>query len=215
VTDQIEEYRERMRSSPQFARFGLEPLWLPGTKDIAGFVHDEVIRQWHDPRIKSDGGDRIGWMLNAWQYASNHGAPVGRREGVLPDSTDIILLGKQVEPRENLRGFRTGNVYIGNGKGAPPAYVPDLIAELVTVVTNVKPEWELRGPHPDDYRANWGRFSQLVQEITTVTDWYAAYEAVHPFGDGNGRTGKILSNWLAGSLYDPVLVPDLWNSGNP
>lgn len=36
-----------------------------------------------------------------------------------------------------------------------------------------------------------------------------------PFADGNGRTGKILHNWLLGTLNDPVLVTDYFGGGNP
>ena len=31
----------------------------------------------------------------------------------------------------------------------------------------------------------------------------------HPFIDGNGRTGKIIYNWINSSLYDPIL-PEGW-----
>jgi fido (protein-threonine AMPylation protein) len=27
-------------------------------------------------------------------------------------------------------------------------------------------------------------------------EWFRRYEEVHPFVDGNGRTGQVLLNWL-------------------
>lgn len=205
------EYLERMLTSPQFRRFEVVPKWRPGEKDINGFIHDEVVRQWHDPRSNYDGGRRIKWMDAAWSYAINRAS-----RGILPDAHDIVKLGMITEPEENRNGFRQVSVFIGHHQGAPWPLVPWLTDRLVETVAQVVPEWELRGPHTEAYRGkDWSDFEALVQDVTTVTDWYAAYEAIHPFGDGNGRTGKILSNWLAGTLDDPVLVPDLYGTGNP
>jgi fido (protein-threonine AMPylation protein) len=57
-----------------------------------------------------------------------------------------------------------------------------------------------------------GQFDELVD---TVDEWYLAFEWIHPFRDGNGRTGKVLHNWLNGTLDDPVLVSDYFGAGNP
>lgn len=45
--------------------------------------------------------------------------------------------------------------------------------------------------------------------------WLRVNPSIHPFYDGNGRTGKILHNWLLGTLDDPVLVYDYFGGGNP
>ena len=49
----------------------------------------------------------------------------------------------------------------------------------------------------------------------TADEFYLEFEMIHPFGDGNGRTGKVLHNWLLGTLDKPVLVTDYFGGGNP
>lgn len=206
----IEEYVTRMKDARQFKMFGIEPQWAPGTGDIEGFCHDEVIRQFHNTKVKSDGGVRVEWMLSAWQCAQRQAA-----HG-LPTVDDILALGKLVEPHQNsLMGFRTGHVKIGGSYGAHPAKLKEFVPALVTRAADVEPVQGRKGPHPDDYRSAWEKFEDMIKRIVTADDWYLAYEAVHPFADGNGRTGKILFNWLLGSLDDPILVDDYFGGANP
>lgn len=207
----VADYLSRMSGCRQFSMFRVQPRWTPGTGDIEGFCHDEVVRQFHDPNIRRDGGVRIEWMLSAWDYAYRAAA-----DHDTPDTNDILSLGALVEPEQNSTiGFRTMNVYIGNDMGAPPIKLKGFVTSLVAKAPDVKPVTGRVGPHPNDYRAEWGDFEHLVQDIVTADDWYLAYEAIHPFADGNGRTGKILHNWLLGALDEPVLVTDYFGGGNP
>jgi hypothetical protein len=188
----------------------IEPIWTPGEGDIAGFIHDEVIRQGHDTRIM-DGKNRIEWMHNAWDYASKR-----FRDGyTVPWADDLLVLGRLVEIHENDGGIRKANenVWIGDRR-APEGggLVSAMILALFDMADMVKPVLGLSNKNPN-YTEN--NFDEKVREVETVDDWYLAYEWVHPWRDGNGRTGKILHNWLLGTLDNPVLVADYFGGGNP
>lgn len=202
------EYDERMQGSRQFKLFGLQPVWRPGERDVEGFCTDEVVRQFHDPRVEEDGGCRVTWMMNAWSYALEN-------SGHRPSIADIIKLGMHVEPQVNRDGYRQQHIWIG-GDRVDWEHIPSYVARLVN--QDVSREPRRRGPHANDYRAvqQWPELvEELMLDIKTVDDWYLAYEAVHPFSDGNGRSGKVLYNWLLGTLEDPVLVEDHFGHGNP
>jgi fido (protein-threonine AMPylation protein) len=51
--------------------------------------------------------------------------------------------------------------------------------------------------------------------VTKEDQFYYEYENIHPFRDGNGRTGKILYNYLLGTLDNPKMPPNFWGSSNP
>lgn len=215
-----ETYLIQMKNCRQFNYFGIIPQWQPGEGDVDGFIHDEVVRQFHDPRVHDDGGVRVTWMTAAWHHAQR------LSQFEKPTATMIESLGRLVEPKVNADGFRKYDVYIGNGKGAPPQLVPRLVTELAGLAPAAAPRTGREGVHPAQYRALWqyavlspddilASFVEFASYVKTADDWYLAYEAIHPFGDGNGRTGKILHNWLLGTLAEPVLVADYFGGGNP
>jgi hypothetical protein len=217
-------YLHQMRSCRPFNYFGITPVWRPGEGDIEGFIHDEVVRQFHDPRVEWDGGQRVKWMQAAWAYAMGQS-----QDGRLPDMDDILKLGHYIEPSINSTvGFRTMDVYIGGMKGAPPRLLSQLMNIVVLRLPGIKrTEQGREGVYPEEFRTLWqwmldggekgivDAFAQLAESAVTADDWYLLYEAVHPFGDGNGRSGKVLHNWLLGTLAEPVLVRDYFGGGNP
>lgn len=201
-------YEERMLQSRQFKYFGIKPLWRPGEGDIEGFCHDEVVRQFHDTRVKKDGGVRIEWMLDAWAYAQTHVLNT-------PTIYDVLALGNKVEPHENrIDRFRSHNIIVGDRYGAPPPYIRELVTALCEKAGDV-----VLGVSDSalPYQLFTEGFKQQLDEglVSTIDDWYLAFEWIHPFYDGNGRSGKILHNWLQGTLDEPELVADYFGGGNP
>ncbi len=144
----------------------------------------------HEYRLRPD--DRDPAVKEAAQYAEAMEA--GRREvqttGLLLCATVIrvqqILTGRQTEwrklPGTVLKNSGGETVFIP----PPPDAVPDLMTEL------------------EAYMHNGGGADPLVQMALT----HCRFETIHPFYDGNGRTGRIINILFlvkSGLLNAPVL----------
>lgn len=96
-------------------------------------------------------------------------------------------LGHLVEPRTNNRGaWRIVNVRVGLDVKLDARLVPSAMERLLDVAHD-------------------------VDSLGDADEWFRQYEEIHPFRDGNGRTGNILWNWLRGTLDKPEMPPNLWN----
>lgn len=99
----------------------------------------------------------------------------------------LIDIGRIINKNINeINSFRTAPVFIMGAEHIPPAAadVPRLINELI--YTSFK---------SDDFLYN-------------LADFHIRYERIHPFGDGNGRSGRVLLNKI--SLcegYAPFVIP--------
>lgn len=116
--------------------------------------------------------------LSAWDYL----VKTTRLDNVVLKTTHRILMRNQPGLTQDEKGhYRRTQVYIG-GKEALHYSQIDL--------------------------ALYGWFKLMNDELTT-RDWkmlHVMYEGIHPFIDGNGRTGRMFMNWQRVKNGLPMLV---------
>ncbi len=99
----------------------------------------------------------------------------------------LINIGRIINKNINeISSFRTSPVFILGAEHIPPdaSDIPRLINELI--YTSFKSE---------DF-------------LYDLADFHIRYERIHPFGDGNGRSGRVLMNKIAMSEgYAPFVIP--------
>ena len=147
------------------------------------------------------GEESVYDMVNAWNYTQ-----IWWDTPLIPSM--IARIGRLVEPQDNRNGFRKIPVYVGNIslgyiEKAPWERVPELLKLLLEDYYDPDLDW-MNERMPPSHELSKTREDQF----------YFDFENIHPFVDGNGRVGKILYNYLCGTLENPILPPNFWGSSN-
>lgn len=96
----------------------------------------------------------------------------------------VAKWGAYIEPGKNAAGYRSIPIFVGYQEKLP---YPLIDRAMFTLCYGIKHD----------------HFAPL--------EAYREFEEIHPFEDGNGRTGKIILNWVNGTLLDPIFPPeDFW-----
>lgn len=175
-----------------------EARWLRVNPAIRSFILGEVERQYH-PIGTEEYRERVEWMTDAWMWAQEK-SQKHDDTWLKPTIEDMLFIAARIEPEKNRDGFRRVGVRVGQHIAPDPDRVPQSMEWLWQNIGRVE--------------ARQGRGMAFEDELT-VDDFYLEFERIHPFRDGNGRTGKILHNWLLGTLDAPVLIADYFGGGNP
>ena len=103
------------------------------------------------------------------------------RQDDKPTVSDILMIGRLIEPEKNPNPHtpRRCNVRVGSRNCPPWEQVERLLRELIKKRDSLEP-----------------------------LEFYRGLLEIHPFVDGNGRTGKVVLNWLNGTLLNPIFPPD-------
>ena len=113
----------------------------------------------------------------AWEHAKKYFKPETKIGTRMILSIHKRLL-KRLDPK--IAGkIRHYNVYIGNKMG----FTPKIIREELKLLCKILPISEEQ-----------------------IEAWHIQFEDIHPFGDGNGRTGRILMNLQRLKIGLPLLI---------
>jgi len=129
----------------------------------------------------------VYWMLEAWQQAKS----------------DF-----------NAAGFENGHRVVA----------PEWIQKWGSMVERCQPGWRqvpicvgatLVPLHHSHVPHAISNLCEAIARGLSADEAYKQFEEIHPFVDGNGRTGKILYNYILESLDDPKMPPNFWGCANP
>lgn len=96
-----------------------------------------------------------------------------------------ILINKNIN---EIDGYRTAQVYIRGAEYIPPA--PNQLNQTMMYYV---------------YNYNHTEYTDIFHKIAQK---HIEFERIHPFGDGNGRTGRLLINFeLLKNNIPPIVIP--------
>lgn len=145
---------------------------------------------WNDNTFKlSDVKPRDFYEAVNLKYASNIMLEAIKHRGELSEAL-IISLNETINKNIlDTSGYRQVQVYIRGAKEIPPTPV------------------EVRGKMMyllEDFNHN-----QQIPLLEKIAHFHIMFEHIHPFEDGNGRTGRLLINFeLIKQGQAPVIIPD-------
>lgn len=130
--------------------------------------------------------DSLQQARYAWEYLQTEEKLTG---GVILKLHKILMLHQPLRPNE--RGYwRT--IQVGVYKGG------ELIQEA--------PQWRLVTELIKNWLEMALHFNQVDHPAELIQKLHIQYEHIHPFVDGNGRTGRMLLNWQRLKAGLPLLI---------
>jgi len=141
---------------------------------------NDIVKQFLEQSNNIEGvfdEDSLQQAIYAWEYVI---AQDELTSSVITKTHKILMLHQKLMPNE--RGyFRRIPIYIAGKEGKPWPVVPSLINQWCRNTENSKTAEEIKQDH-------------------------VVYETIHPFVDGNGRTGRIFLNWQRVKNNLPILI---------
>lgn len=151
----------------------------PSSGDIATFLTESnKIEGIYDDQSFEDSGEAYFYIM-------------GKKTLTVKDvlKTHKMLMKHQDHEERDKGHFRRCAVYIGRHEGKPWPLVPEMVQEWVDRVNMV-----MDIPYDKEDHETMSR-SLHVQ-----------YEDIHPFIDGNGRTGRLFMNWYRLKTGLPLMI---------
>ncbi len=111
--------------------------------------------------------------LSAWEYLMSQDVLT---ENVVHRTHKILMRRQPLEEAEK-GSYRLIRIFVGDHEGAKAGMVPVLMMEWIKVMN-----------YPDQGLTTHG-LESFAQRM------HVEYEKIHPYVDGNGRTGRMFMNW--------------------
>ena len=106
-----------------------------------------------------------------------------------------------VEDLINANDTINENVIIGGGYRVDPANISGSSSKVF-------PEPEEIEQFIEDYITRYNDYMDIGFDMDDVAEMHLEFENIHPFSDGNGRTGRILiDSMLLGGNQAPIVIP--------
>lgn len=123
------------------------------------------------------------WLMNAWLYLKKY-QHHDLTKDLICETLYILTTPQQGLNSIDRNRYRIVNVTVGGRLGAAPFLIPELMHN-----------WLL------DMRLHW--------QTLCPKEMHIRFEKIHPFIDGNGRTGRLLMWWHEEKIgRKPTLILD-------
>jgi Fic family protein len=121
--------------------------------------------------------DSLDDAMAAWGYLSKQ---IKMKPEVVKRTHEILMQG-QVLKAQHRGEYRDCPVFVGGREALPHTLIKDLVMEWCDRMNEFERE------HDED-------------------ELHVLYESIHPFIDGNGRTGRMFYNWLRVQRGEPIHI---------
>lgn len=148
---------------------------------IEGIVYDPALAKTHIKRRRTRG--HVGAILRLGECADKK---IPLTQEMVKQTQSLIVAeqhfkGEREVAKKYLGNWRDCDVWIGDKKGALPVYVPSLMFNLIKEAAS--------------WQETCASLSGM-QKVAAIARFHYAYEDIHPFIDGNGRSGRALVYYL-------------------
>ncbi len=138
-----------------------------------------------------------GWVREAFLYVCKMAG-----EGKGFSGKDICFIHEKIKMdgkfrTPELEGFKSTSVWFG----ADYPYFPPEAKEVYGLIQK--------------FEQKYAHFEEMEEPLQKICEAYFLFELIHPFPDGNGRTGRLICAWLMIQNNYGFLAPLLekrWNS---